>query len=106
MTPGGCLLRRAIFRDGTPRGSRPFHELIDMFHNHEATQRHDKVYALLGMCSNNMSKSKLLPDYAVPFDELFKRLIQFTLPGRIPVETQGGKEIETRCLSVVRSSST
>jgi hypothetical protein len=41
-------------------------ELLDMYHAHEATKRHDKVYALLGMSSDDLRKAKLLPDYRVP----------------------------------------
>lgn len=55
------LIRGAIFRPKYATSSsgrfsldiRPLGELIDMYHTHEATKLHDKVYALLGMSSNN-----------------------------------------------------
>jgi hypothetical protein len=38
---------------------------MDMYHTHEPTKRHNKVYALLGMSSDDFSKANLLPDYRV-----------------------------------------
>jgi hypothetical protein len=37
-----------------------------MYHTHEATKRYDKVYALLGMSSDNLKKAGLVPNYGVP----------------------------------------
>lgn len=67
------LIRGAIFRpnyvvSGPGRVSQDIcllGELIDMYYAHKATQRHDKVYALLGMSSDDASKANLLPDYGV-----------------------------------------
>jgi ankyrin repeat protein len=64
-----------------------------MYHTHEATQRHDKVYALLGMSSDDASKANLLPNYGIPWEELFRRLTQFLLSEKICVETWRNKEI-------------
>lgn len=64
-----------------------------MYHAYEATKRHDKVYALLGMSSDNISKSNLLPDYGVPWEELLQRLTKFLLCERISVKTWANKEI-------------
>lgn len=68
------LIRGAIFRPnyvmsrtgGIPQAICTLGELIDMYHNHEATLRHDKVYTLLGMSgmsSDDLSKANLLPNY-------------------------------------------
>jgi ankyrin repeat protein len=95
------LIREAIFRSeySTDSSSRaalnicPLGELMDMYHAHGATQRHDKVYALLGMSSDDLSQAGLLPDYQVPWEELLQRLIKFLLCKEISVETWGDKEI-------------
>ena len=78
------LIREAIFRPGYSMGRSgrssldicPLGELIDMYHAHEAARRHDKVYALLGMSSDNLSKVNLSPDYEVRWEELLQRLIK------------------------------
>ncbi|USP73981.1 hypothetical protein yc1106_01255 [Curvularia clavata] len=56
---------------------------------HEATKRHDKVFALLGMSSDDLSNFKLLPDYRVPWEELFQRLTKYLLSEEISVEVRG-----------------
>jgi hypothetical protein len=40
-------------------------ELIDMFHSRKATDVRDKVYALLGMSSDDPGKAGLRPDYKI-----------------------------------------
>jgi ankyrin repeat protein len=95
------LIREAIFRTGYLVGSLgrssldicSLGELMDMYHAHEATKRHDKVYALLGMSSDDLSKVDLLPDYGVPWEELLQRLAKFLLPEKISVETWRDREI-------------
>src|SRR5580700_5722798 len=42
---------------------RPLAELVDMFQTHQASDPHDKVYALLGISSDDPSKAGLQPDY-------------------------------------------
>jgi ankyrin repeat protein len=54
-------------------------ELIDMYHTHEATKRHDKVYALLGMSSDEFSDTSLWPDYRVSWKDLFETLTKHVL---------------------------
>ena len=95
------LIRGAIFRPNyaTSMPGRssldicPLGELIDMYHTHEATKRHDKVYALLGMSSDNLSKAGLLPNYGLPWKELLQRLAKFLLYEKVSVETWGDKEM-------------
>jgi hypothetical protein len=92
------LIRGAIFRPTYPwlstrsEGICPFGELVDMFHNHEATKSHDKVYALLGMSSNDMSRSSLLPNYSILFEELFQQLVKFILSDKVDIKTCDNKE--------------
>ncbi|KAF2184223.1 hypothetical protein K469DRAFT_784132 [Zopfia rhizophila CBS 207.26] len=74
-------------------------ELIDMYHAHEATECHDKVYVLLGMSSDDLSKVDLLPNYRVPWEELLQRLAKYLLSKKISVETWGGD----REIAVIKS---
>jgi hypothetical protein len=62
-----------------------------MYHAREATKPHDKVYALLGMSSDNVSNS-LLPNYKVPWETLFQDLVKFLLYEKISVETLSEKQ--------------
>ncbi|KAG4440664.1 hypothetical protein IFR05_003862 [Cadophora sp. M221] len=57
-------------------------ELIDMFHAREATDVRDKVYALLGMSSDDPIEA----DYKVSWKELFQKLVKFILGNYISVE--------------------
>ncbi|KAF2805780.1 HET-domain-containing protein, partial [Mytilinidion resinicola] len=90
------LIKGAIFRPsyGLDRASQePLGQLIDTYHTHEATNRHDKVYALLGMTSDDINKAGLSPNYEVPWKELLRRLVKFLLSEEISVETQGDEDI-------------
>ena len=95
------LIRGAMFRpnyrvSGSGRVSQDvcsLGELIDMYHTHEATERHDKVYALLGMSSGDASKANLLPNYKVSWAELFQQLAKFLLCEEITIETWADREI-------------
>jgi ankyrin repeat protein len=95
IRPITSLIRDSIFRSNhaissSDRGSlkiRPLSELIDMFHTHKATDPVDKVYALLGMSSDDPGTAGLLPNYTIPWKELFKDLIKFILGKDISVKT-------------------
>jgi hypothetical protein len=63
------LIRGAIFRPKyttSLSGRLSLGELIDIYYTREATDRRDKVYALLGMSSNDPDAASLSPDYMVP----------------------------------------
>ncbi|KKO97337.1 hypothetical protein THAR02_10557 [Trichoderma harzianum] len=66
---------------------RPLGALIDMYHTHEATERHDKIFALLGMSSNDPTTHGLLPNYKTPWDKLMVQLVGFILGERIYVKS-------------------
>ena len=66
---------------------RPLAELIDMFHTRGASDNHDKVYALLGMSSDNPGEAGLQPDYGVSLKDLFRQLVKFVLGKDTDVET-------------------
>ena len=88
------LIRGAIFRPKYASSwlgkfsleIRPLGELIDMYHTRKATLRHDKVYALLGMCSDDLSAAGLSPDYTVSWEQPFRNLIKFLLYKEVSVK--------------------
>ncbi|PMD21123.1 HET-domain-containing protein [Hyaloscypha hepaticicola] len=68
-------LRSKYTKDSPARFSleiRRLAELVDMFHTRKASDVRDKVYALLGMSSDNPGKADLRPDYGVSWKELFQ----------------------------------
>jgi hypothetical protein len=90
------LIRGAIFRPKhavSTAGGASLGELLDMYHNRKATIRHDKVYALLGMSSDDPSVSGLLPNYALPWSNLLRQLIEFLLRGATSVEVFEEREV-------------
>ncbi|KAF2178742.1 hypothetical protein K469DRAFT_528622, partial [Zopfia rhizophila CBS 207.26] len=95
------LIRGAIFRpkhvasrpDRASLDIRPLGELVDMYHTHEATLHRDKVYALLGMSSDDPSAAGLSPDYTVSWEKLFHALVTFILGESLSVKTWGNREV-------------
>ncbi|KAK3340820.1 heterokaryon incompatibility protein-domain-containing protein, partial [Neurospora tetraspora] len=87
------LIRGAIFRpkyatnqsDNFSLNIRPLGELIEMYHTREATDRLDKVYALLGMSSDNPTAAGLFADYKISWKQLFNKLIHFFLSELVSV---------------------
>jgi hypothetical protein len=53
---------------------RPLAELIDMFHTRKATDVRDKIYALLGMSSDDPGKAGLRPNYGLPWKTCLSNL--------------------------------
>jgi tetratricopeptide (TPR) repeat protein len=88
------LIRSAIFR---PRytairsGRASLGELIDLYHTREASERHDKVYALLGMSSEDPSAAGLEPDYDVSWEEVLQRLVKVLISEEVSVQIWNGK---------------
>jgi len=66
---------------------RPLAELLDMFHAHEATERHDKLYALLGMSSDALNEAMLSHDYKLPWKEVYHRVIEFLFGRGLSITT-------------------
>ncbi|KAK3896460.1 hypothetical protein C8A05DRAFT_20565, partial [Staphylotrichum tortipilum] len=103
IPPIAYLIRNAIFRPrfnsiqpGRDRFSlsiRPLAELVDMFHTRKATERLDRVYALLGMCTDDPGAASLLADYGASWETVFQKLVAFSLSNRMSVETWDGKEV-------------
>jgi hypothetical protein len=89
------LIKEAIFR---PESSlnvsgrstlsiSPLSVLVDMYHAHDATQCHDKVFALLGMSTDHLSNGNLSPNYRIPWGNLLQRLLRHVLSEEVSVET-------------------
>jgi hypothetical protein len=58
-----------------------------MFHTRKASDVRDKVYALLGMSSDDPDEADLRPNYGISWEELFQKLVKFILGKDISVET-------------------
>lgn len=89
-------------------------ELIDMYHNREATIPNDRVYALLGMTSDPMERKKFHPNYDLSWESLLHALTQHCLgsqvsitvlpPNKVAINGQGtviGRVVETKPNSAV-----
>lgn len=95
------LMRGAIFRSrhistrsgGFSLDIRPLGDLIDMYHNRRATDRRDKVYALLGLSSDDPVAAGLSPDYTILWEDLFRKLIKYLLCEQVSVEAWSHREI-------------
>ena len=72
---------------------RSLAELVDMFHTRQAANPRDKVYALLGMSSDDPSKASLQPDYTIAWEELFQQLVKFVLSKDVSVETSNQRAV-------------
>ncbi|PYH99708.1 HET-domain-containing protein [Aspergillus ellipticus CBS 707.79] len=96
ISPVSFLIKGAIFRSHDEHYSTAtlsMGELVSMYRNHNATKQHDKVYALLGLSSDSNSAA-LIPDYELPWHEVFRQVTQHVFP-KCSVETWCGSEIAT-----------
>ncbi|KAF2449742.1 HET-domain-containing protein, partial [Karstenula rhodostoma CBS 690.94] len=64
-------------------GICPLSQLVDMFRLREATDPRDKVYALLGIMSQDMMKPDIMPDYGIDWDDLFRNLVHSILGEKV-----------------------
>ena len=93
ISPVSFLIRGASFRsynDYHSTASLLIGELVSMYRNHKATKQHDKIYALLGLSSDSDSAA-LVPDYELPWHEVFRRVTQHIFP-KCSVEICYGSE--------------
>lgn len=69
-------------------------ELLDTYHAREASDRHDMVYALLGMSSDGYSSGGFSPDYTYLWGSLFQQVIRFILGEKpISITTWDDKDV-------------
>ncbi|KAI0186562.1 heterokaryon incompatibility protein-domain-containing protein [Xylaria flabelliformis] len=104
ILPAVYLIRGAVSqhkhkRDEINRSStfslhiRPLGELVDRYHTRKATNRLDKVYALLDMSSDDPNKTGLIANYNVSWREVFRKLVEFSLSNQMSVDTWDDKEV-------------
>ncbi|KAE8341272.1 hypothetical protein BDV24DRAFT_174904 [Aspergillus arachidicola] len=89
------LIKGAVFRPSyrfNTRGTLSIGELIDMYHTRHASCLHDKVYALLGMCSDDPDIEALRPDYHLPWNKVYERVIRYIISPDISVKTWPDRE--------------
>jgi hypothetical protein len=95
------LIRGAIFRSRQIRQNQgrlsldicSMGELVDMYHSHNATKQHDKIFALIGMCSEELKGTGLEPNYSVSWETLMHSLVKFLLNGYETVSTNDSGEM-------------
>jgi hypothetical protein len=98
------LIEGAIFRSRQiPRnqgrlslGIRSLGELVDVYHAHQATKFHDKIYALLGICTDDpvlLRAAGLEPDHSLEPKKLMEHLVQFLLGNQVSTKTWKDKEM-------------
>jgi hypothetical protein len=69
----------------------PLGDLLDMFENHEATDERDKIYALLGLSSDNALTPDLRPDYTKSWSTLFRQVASHILGSTAIISVVEGK---------------
>lgn len=69
------------------RGTLSIGQLIGMYHSHQATNKHDKVYALLGLSADDPSTPALKANYNLPWNEVYKQTIIYIFSETCSVET-------------------
>lgn len=72
---------------------RPLGELVDIYHSRKATDRRDKVYALIGMSSDDPGAAGLSADYNTSWKELFQKLVKYCLSPQVSVNTWNDIEV-------------
>ncbi|KAK4200865.1 heterokaryon incompatibility protein-domain-containing protein [Triangularia verruculosa] len=95
ITPLTLLMKEAVSRQRVTGRRwfqavqrRPIGELVEMYHNREATVRHDKLFALYGMASKSPR-----PDYSILWRDLLRELVQGILGKALPVKAWNDTEI-------------
>ncbi|GKZ76915.1 hypothetical protein AnigIFM56816_009024 [Aspergillus niger] len=92
--PIAFLIKGALLRPKYEPGSRgtlTIGELVGMYCHHDATEQHDKIYALLGLSADHMTPD-LTPNYALPWNKVFKQVTNHIFP-ECSVETWPGSDL-------------
>ena len=71
-----------------------------MYHTHKATERHDKIFALLSMASDSPTLAGIKPEYDLGWGTLMKNLISFVLTGYISVDASNEENVPSGCISI------
>lgn len=70
----------------------PLRELLDKYRNRSASEPIEKIYALLGMASDDPGTAGLFPDYTLSWSEAFQRATLFCICANSSVETRHDQE--------------
>ncbi|OJJ68816.1 hypothetical protein ASPBRDRAFT_132240 [Aspergillus brasiliensis CBS 101740] len=117
ILPVISLIQGSIFRSRNATdlpGILSIGELIDMYHSHSATVPHDKIYALLGLCSDDPETPCLKPNYHLTYDEVVEQVAHYVfgrecavaiLPGTQTAVIRGMGWILGHIVSVERNDS-
>ncbi|KAL8313028.1 hypothetical protein RB593_007304 [Gaeumannomyces tritici] len=95
----GAVLRQRHDRDDTSRPAGfslnilPLAELVDMYHTRKATVPLDKVYALLGMSSDDPYAAGIEANYTSLWSDLLRKLVSPSLSDQMSVSTWDGEEV-------------
>ncbi|KAK5658228.1 hypothetical protein OQA88_2203 [Cercophora sp. LCS_1] len=82
------IMKNALFRTPKPSNGhsdrftlnvKSLGQLLDIFRTREASDPRDKIFALLGMCRDDLRESGLMPDYDIRWDTLSSRAMAFLL---------------------------
>ena len=101
-SPQGLLLIRRAFsrprsliqrQDRSYLDLAPLVHLLDTYAGHQATIPHDRLYAMSGMCSDQMDEIGLRPDYTLPWKTLVSRLIRYLLHDSVLIQVSNGDTI-------------
>lgn len=84
---------RGAYSDGPSRNTHSLGELVNMYHSHKATDRRDKIYALLGMKSDDGGAWDLSADYEIPWEDLFYRVVRYLVNSEASVATWSEEEV-------------
>lgn len=79
---------------------QPLAELADMFYAHETTDRRDKIYALLGLCSDHELLQNIEPDYSKDWSDLFEEFGRFVFGSDSSIAASESHEmlvVRTQC---------
>jgi hypothetical protein len=88
------LINGSFFRNRYPKSSTlPLAALVDMYHRHEATERHDKIFALLGMSTHDSAETGIFPDYFIPWVSLLKNLMNLIFGHKVEVKVPVGGDL-------------
>ena len=83
--------------------ARSLADLVDMSYTRQATNPRDKVYALLSMSLDDLSKASLQLDYTISCGKLFKQLVKYILSEDTFVELLArGRGLRLRAVFLAR----
>jgi hypothetical protein len=75
-------------------GVAPLGELLEKFHLHKASDRRDKIFALIGACRDSNEEGNLLiPDYTKRFSTVLREVVTYLLGPSVHTTTWDHREL-------------